>query len=185
MQNGELRTPETSIYYYTTDGGVEVNGFNSNATNLVLNGTVTYNGTTYNVVSIRWYAFQNCTSLMSVGDLSACTSIGEYAFVGCTSLTSVGDLPACTSIDGYAFSGCTNLTSVRDLSACTSIGNSAFEDCTSLEKINLTAPNVAELSSSNAFRKNTTIFVPASLLEAYKAADNWKDIANQILPIGV
>ena len=104
------------IKYSTTTGGVEVYGYNSNATNLVLNGTVTYNGTNYNVVSI---------------------------------------------------------------------GGSAFYGCTSLEKINLTAPNVAGLSNSSAFPKNTTIFVPASLLEAYKTANNWKDIANQILPIGV
>ncbi|MBQ6049217.1 MAG: leucine-rich repeat domain-containing protein [Bacteroidaceae bacterium] len=150
------------IRYSITTGGVAVRGYNSSATNLVLNGTVTYNGTTYNVVSIAYYAFQNCINLTSVGDLPACTSIGYQAFDGCTSLTSVGNLSACTSIGGSAFSG-----------------------CTSLEKISLTAPNVATLSSSNAFSKNTTIFVPASLLEAYKAANNWKDIANQILPLGV
>ncbi len=218
------------IKYTTTTGGVAVTGYNNNATNLVLNGSVAYNGTTYNVVSIRYNAFQNCTSLTSVGDLPACTSIGYQAFYGCTSLTSVGNLSTCTSIGSAAFSDCTNLTSVGDLpactsissdtfcyctslasvgdlsactsidssaffcctslanvgnlSACTSIGSSAFLDCTNLEKINLTASNVATLGSSNNFPKNITIFVPASLLEAYKAANNWKDIANQIVAYG-
>ena len=126
------------IKYYTTTGGVMVIGYNNNATNLVLNGSVAYNGTTYNVVSIIGHAFLNCTSLTNVGNLSACTSIGEYAFNGCTNL----------------------------------------------EKINLTASNVATLGSNNAFPKNITIFVPASLQESYKAANNWKDIANQIVAYG-
>lgn len=195
------------IKYTTTTGGVEVTGYNSNATNLVLNGSITYEGTVYNVVSIGYHAFQRCTSLKIVGDLLACTSIEERAFNGCTSLTSVGDLSACkniengafyncskltivgdlsdcTSIGLLAFSDCTNLTSM-DLPACTNIAGNAFNGCTSLEKINLTGPNVAILSSSNYFLKNITIFVPASLLEAYKTANNWKYTASQILPFGI
>lgn len=34
-------------------------------------------------------AFSGCSSLLSVGDLSACTSIGSYAFYNCMSLTSL------------------------------------------------------------------------------------------------
>ena len=97
-----------------------------------LNGTVVYNDKTYSVVSIQGGyassggAFRNCSSLQSIGDLSACT-IGNYAFYGCSSLQSIGDLSACTFGEG-AFYGCSSLQSV-DLSACTSIGNSAFYDC--------------------------------------------------------
>ena len=57
------------IRYSITTGGVAVSGYNSSATNLVLDGSVAYNGTTYNVVNIDTYAFYNCTSLTSVGDL--------------------------------------------------------------------------------------------------------------------
>ena len=123
------------IKYTTTEGGVTVTGYNSTATNLVLNGSVTYQDVEYNVVSIGNNAFYGCSSLTSVGDLSACTSIGVYAFEGCSSLTSVGDLSACTSISDRAFEGCSNLASVGDLSACTSIGNQTFYNCSSLASV--------------------------------------------------
>ena len=101
------------VRYSTTEGGVMVTGYNSNATDLVLNGTVTYEGTTYDVVSIGNYAFNGCSSLTSIGDLSACTSIGNYAFRDCSSLTSIGDLSACTSIGSYAFQNCSQLEIVN------------------------------------------------------------------------
>ena len=123
------------IKYSTTNGGVTVKGYNSDATDLVLNGTVTYEGTTYNVVSIYGSAFNNCNNLILVGDLSACTSIGSGAFRYCKSLTSVGDLSACTSIGSSTFYYCSSLTSVGNLSACTSIGSSAFDNCSRLTSV--------------------------------------------------
>ncbi len=143
---------------------VEVMGYNSNYEgDLVINGTVTYNGDVYKVVSIRGgynfsspflncqklkqigdlnfctsignYAFSQCSGLTSVGDLSACTSIGEEAFSQCSGLTSVGDLSACTSIGKWAFNACSNLTSIGDLSSCTSIGYGAFLNCSGLTSV--------------------------------------------------
>ena len=131
---------------------VWVTGYNSSFNgDLILNGTVIYNDVTYNVVSIYNSAFYNCSSLTSVGDLSACTSIGSVAFQNCTNLTSVGDLSACTSIGQQAFQNCTSLTSVGDLSACTTIGRYAFEDCTSLTSVgNLSAcTSIGERAFSN------------------------------------
>lgn len=126
------------IRYSTTEGGVTVTGYNSNATDLVLNGTVTYEGTTYNVVSIGDNAFNGCNSLTSVGDLSACTSIGTGAFVGCSNLTSVGDLSALTGMGDAAFNSCSNLTSI-DLNACPCIASWAFAGCSSLTSVTLNA----------------------------------------------
>jgi len=118
------------------DYTVEVRGYNANyAGDLVLNGTVTYDYQSYKVVSIRNEAFYQCSSLMSIGDLSACTSIGRMAFYYCTSLTRVSDLSACTSIGYQAFESCGSLTSIGDLSACTFIGGRAFYKCSSLTSI--------------------------------------------------
>ena len=66
------------IRYTTVDGGVQVTGYNSSYEgDLHLYGTVTNNNVTYSVVSIlREMAFYGCSSLTSIGDLSACTSIG-------------------------------------------------------------------------------------------------------------
>jgi hypothetical protein len=125
----------------------QVTGYNfSYDGDLILNGTVTYNSVTYNVVFIGSYAFQYCTSLTSVGDLSACTYIGPNAFSECSSLTSVGDLSACTYIGDYAFQYCTSLTSVGDLSACTYIGAYAFQSS------NLTS--IGDLSACTTIEAN-------------------------------
>ncbi|MBR5728956.1 MAG: leucine-rich repeat domain-containing protein [Prevotella sp.] len=125
------------IKYYVksaTDLTVEVTGYNSNYEgNLILNGTVVYNDVTYQIVSIQNSAFQNCSSLTSVGDLSSCTSIGTYAFCACSNLTTVGDLSSCTSIGHNAFQSCSSLTNVDDLG--TSIGAKAFYDCHSLTTV--------------------------------------------------
>ena len=137
--------------------------------------------------------FDGCSNLTSVGDLSACTSIGYSAFSGCSSLTSVGDLSACTGIAYSTFYGCSSLTSIGDLSACTQIDTHAFENCTQLEVVNLSAPGVVELTtvggmaseqSINYFPKHITFAVPAGLVAAYRAADYWKDMPNQIIVYG-
>ena len=62
------------------------------------------------MTSIGASAFDGCSSLASVGDLSNVTSIGEWAFSGCSSLASIGDLRSVTEIGNYAFYECPSLT---------------------------------------------------------------------------
>ena len=109
-----------------------ITGASGYGADLVIPEKVLIGETEYAVTSIRYDAFNNCSSLTSV-DLSNCTSIGSRAFSDCSSLTSV-DLSNCTSIGYDAFSGCSSLTSV-DLSNCTSIGSQAFSGCSSLTSV--------------------------------------------------
>ena len=136
-------------------------------------------------------AFNNCTSLTSVS-FPNCTTISSYAFSYCTSLTSVS-FPACTSIGDLAFRQCISLASV-DFPKCSYIGRYAFESCTSLTSVVLRCPSVAILSNANAFTSTPmsistltgsfgSIYVPASLVDAYKTATNWATYADRITAI--
>lgn len=133
--------------------------------------------------SIDENAFRGCTSLTTV-NFPVCTSVGRYAFYMCQTLTAV-NFPACISIASNAFGNCVKLTSVN-FPACTDIGTNAFASCSNLVAIHLGASTVCNLRNSNAF-SNTgikitagSIYVPASLVSAYKSATNWTYFSNRI-----
>ena len=116
---------------------------------------------------------------------SSVTSIGEVAFWGCSSLMSIDIPSSVTSIGEGAFYGCSSLTSIDIPSSVASIGGEAFEDCSALTAVICRAENVLELGDyafSEVPTSEATLYVPASALEAYKAADKWKDFGT-ILPI--
>ena len=127
--------------------------------------TVTYNGTTYSVTSIGYYAFLNCSGLTSITIPNSVTSIGERAFEN-TGIYNDGNnwengglyISNClievernqvattytikdgTRVIAYnAFADCSGLTSITIPNTVTSIGNYAFSGCASLTSI--TIPN--------------------------------------------
>lgn len=111
------------------------------------------------------------------------TTIGSWAFYNQNNL-SIISFPKCTSIDSYAFYNCG--LQIVQLPVCTKICSSVFYQCTSLFRIYLLASSVCTLQNSNAFSntniKSTSgsIFVPASLVSAYKSATNWTYFSNRI-----
>ena len=134
------------------------------------------------------YAFRGCSSLTSI-DLPVCSLIGGYTFANCSSLTSV-NLPVCSYVGDCAFSKCTSLTSIN-LPVCSYVGGSAFRGCSSLTSVKLGYSQVVKLSNANVFTStpmsNSTytgsfgsIYVPASLVDAYKSATNWVTYADRI-----
>ena len=66
---------------------------------------VTYNGKTYSVKYIGYYAFFGCSGLTSITIPNSVTSIGYEAFRNCTGLTSITISNSVTSIDANAFYG--------------------------------------------------------------------------------
>ena len=136
------------------------------------------------------YAFDNNTALRSI-DLPKVTDFGGtlngYVFRSCANLVSV-NLPNCTEIQNYTFASCSKLASI-DLPKCTAIGMAAFQTCTSLVSLTLRANSVCTIksntfsSSAIATNANARIYVPADLVDSYKAAQYWSNYASKIVAI--
>lgn len=130
------------------------------------------------ITKIGQLAFKGCKELTSVTIPSSVTSIEYYAFTECTGLTSVTIPCGVTSITYGAFYGCTGLTSLTIPSSVTSIETGAFGDCTGLTKIESlaeTPPSCGSYAFYNVDKNNCVLSVPANSVEAYKAADEWKE----------
>ena len=92
---------------------IQLNKYDDNYSSLIttatIPSTVTYNGTTYSVTSIRERAFYNCSSLTSVTIGNSVKWIGYEAFMNCSSLTSVTIGNSVISIGVSAFLYCESL----------------------------------------------------------------------------
>ena len=150
--------------------------------------------------------FQNCSSLTQVS-LPECRYIGIQTFQNCSSLTRVS-LPMCSHIDDEAFWGCGFLSDISlplceyigycallacsftqvNLPMCSYIGSKAFWNCVYLSSITIGYSGVCSLSYEGFVYTpiadgTGSIYVPASLVDAYKSAPNWSQFSSQIFPI--
>lgn len=120
--------------------------------------------------------------------LPECRYIYTYAFDDCGSLSQVS-LPVCEYIGEEAFQHC-SLKQVS-LPKCSYIGNGAFLQCLPLMSITIGYSSVCNMNVTDidAFEgtyigyRNGSIYVPASLVEAYKSAPFWSKYSSQIFPI--
>ena len=135
--------------------------------------------------------------------------VGAYAFYGNTKLESIS-MDAVTSVESEGFRNCTKLVNAH-LPSAASLKDSSFNTCTLLERVDCSATyvgitsfyndpalatlilrntdTVAELYNTGVFyntpiAKGTGyIYVPAELVDSYKAATNWSSFADQIRAI--
>jgi hypothetical protein len=136
--------------------------------------------------------FANCSQLTSI-NLSACTKINNYAFNYCTTLTEV-ELPACQMLTNSAFSNC-HLLATASLPTITNIYAGVFNRCYNLKSLYLISSSICMLSNSNAFASTPiggystsagtygSIYVPTSLVDAYKSATNWAYFSSRFVGI--
>ena len=153
-------------------------------------------------------AFRGCGYLNQFS-LPMCSYIGESAFYVCRNISQV-DLPMCSYIGNFAFNGCWSILQVN-LPVCNHIGYAAIADCSYISQVNLPMcsyisdyafiynnllsritigySGVCSLNNSNVFNDTQitsstgSIYVPASLVDAYKSATNWSYFSTQIFPI--
>ena len=140
--------------------------------------------------TIEDLVFQNCSNL-SIANFPQCKTIGSYAFTNCFNLQSI-TFPTCSFIGQNTFRSCQNLTTAS-FPKCTTIGSYAFTSCYRLTTLILKNSTVAVLSNTNAFTSTPistftsytsgvygSIYVPTSLVAAYKSATNWAIYSNRI-----
>ena len=138
------------------------------------------------VTSVGSFAFTDCNVLTQV-NLPMCSYIGNYVFYSCSSLIQIS-LPMCNFIGDYAFKNCSSLPQIS-LPMCSSIGYDAFYRCRLLSIITIGYSGICSLTSSGTFNGTQitssigSIYVPVSLVDSYKSAENWSYFSTQIFPI--
>ena len=128
------------------------------------------------------------------------TSIGRYAFFWCNDLESLS-FPEVQKLGIYAINSCRNLTTVF-LPKVTYMGDCCLQNNPRLKTVVITqTDSVCTLFSASVFGgcyrfwgtldpecnpgslKDGYIYVPDALVDSYKTADNWKELADQIKPL--
>ena len=163
-------------YYWKESGVITSSAFQSTGIKTI----------STNVSGIGNSAFESCISLSQVS-LPKCSYIGNYAFNECKSLSQIS-IPMCSYIGSYAFRSCGSLKQVS-LPKCSYIGNYAFLFCYELNTITIGYSGICSLNNISAFEytqitsSTGDIYVPASLVNAYKSASGWKYYSNRIYSI--
>lgn len=166
--------------YYSNDRVTEIGPYSFSYKGV---NSVSFNSVTF----IGDGAFKNCQILSSVS-FNLAEDIGDLAFSGCESLESAS-FPNARRIGNEAFSSCYVLKKIS-FSKAESIGEIAFMSCESLIALILgRSDGLCNIADVNAFMGTPIefgtgyIYVPAALVDQYKAETNWTTYANQIRAI--
>ena len=130
-------------------------------------------------------SFYSCRGLTELKLPDNITDIGDGAFTFCSALHSLQLGSGLLSIGGDAFSSCNALAEVTIPASVTSIGSDAFGYCFGLAacRVLAEAPPVIDGPVFSQAPDGFVILVPASSVEAYKAAEGWSDYADKIVAL--
>ncbi len=112
---------------------------------------------------------------------SSVTVIGVNAFAYCDALTQLTIPEGVATIGNSAFKSCSSLTEVNIPASVTNIGSWVFKNCSALTEMTVLATTPPTVENVNAFlnvSRTIPVYVPAESLEAYKAAEVWKEFTN-------
>lgn len=170
----EFIVSENNTAFTSQDGVL----FDKNVTELIAypggNGKDSYI-IPHGVITIKGYAFFECTGLTSVTIPNTVTSIERSAFTYCSGLTSITIPNSVTTIGYDAFVGCHGLTSVTIPDSVTTIETSAFAGCSNLAEFIVSENNAVFASEDGVlFDKNITTLIacPAGIKGDYIVPDS-------------
>ena len=135
---------------------------------------------------------ENCNALVETATntlLTGCkntvmpasiTTIGSGAFFDVVGLTEFTIGSGVTYIGNSAFAACSNLTSIVIPESVIEIDDVAFAYCSALQRIEVNAinPPVIYEATFEEVDKTIEVLVPRKSVDAYKAADYWKEFTN-------
>ena len=107
-------------------------------------------------------------------------SIGNGAFQDCSDITDFSIPETVTSIEDNAFAGCTGISTLTIPRSVTAIGNGTFSGCGGLSSLILLNPVPPTMGTDAMEGCTATISVPASGVDAYKAAEGWNTYSTSI-----
>lgn len=122
-------------------------------------------------------AFGDCENLIKINIPSGITKLPYQIFAYCTSLASCIIPDGVTHIGGYAFFG-TAITTITIPSSVTNIDSMAFFSVNNVYCMPTTPPTLVMPVFMGG--GDSKIYVPASSVDVYKAADGWSDYAGII-----
>ena len=158
------------------------------------------------VTTIGNYAFCWCSNMTSVTIPNSVTSLGGSAFAQCKKLTSVTIGTGLTKLEDETFYLCEKLTSITVPNNIKTIGNNVFQNCNTLKTVVLgtgitsigkqvfnncsaltaltsnatTPPTLQSSTFDNSHYSAVTLTVPYTALNAYKAANYWKNFTHMV-----
>jgi hypothetical protein len=108
------------------------------------------------------------------------TTIGVYAFSMCNKMQTINLPNSLTQISDYIFYECSCLQAIVIPESVVEIDDAAFAYCSALQRIEVNAinPPVIYEATFAEVDKTIEVLVPRKSVDAYKAADYWKEFIN-------
>lgn len=153
--------------------------------------------------SVGAHAFYGCTNLKSVKMPLVTTFNGSYVFSGCTKLNSIEIpklenlttyvfdkvpiyqwvFPSVKTVSSYAFYY--SSFTIMDLHSVKSIDKNAFPYCNSMKALILRGDEIPVCTKPDSLMSSsaTKIYVPQTLLEAYKTDAAWSTVASRLIAL--
>lgn len=179
---GKYCEGDIGVSYVKPSGG---GGGSTDIEDAIISRTITSYSNS-RITSLGWYAFYGCSNLTSVSLPLVATS-GGNAFTACSNLADV-QMPMLTEVSTNMFMSCSALVKLK-FPALQNINQNGFAYSASIETLILPNTQMCTLSNKNALKLTSIekgtgyIYVPQSLIEAYKAATNWVTYAAQFRAI--